>query len=116
MNKFILGIGAVICMMSAGCSMRGFKPPPDPWESYVRKDRKASFEEVKRELLECGYEPLSYGNPPDKNTDNENAARMECMFSKGYVFASGWGGLCSRSELRGSLPACANAPIRPRYR
>ena len=96
--------------------MRGFKPPAEPWEAYIRQDRKAPFDEVKRELLACGYTPISYASPPDKNTENDNAARMECMFAKGYVFDGGWGGICADPERRARLPACANAPIRPRYR
>ena len=116
MKKFAFSLFAMMCVMSAGCSMRGFKPPAENWEAFVRQDRKVSVEEVKRELLDCGFWPAGYSSPPGQATENDAAARMECMFAKGYVLGSGWGGFCSEPDRHAALPACANAPIRPRYR
>ena len=116
MIKVIAVSCALVALISVGCSTRGFRPPAEPWEEFVRQDRKVSFDEVKRELLSCGYAPLSYGSLPDKSTDNDRAARIECMFAKGFFFGDGWGGICADPERRARLPACADAPIRPRYR
>ena len=88
MIKVIAVSCALVALISVGCSTRGFRPPAEPWEEFVRQDRKVSFDEVKRELLSCGYAPLSYGSLPDKSTDNDRAARIECMFAKGFFSAT----------------------------
>ena len=117
MNKQIATLWAVVVLILVGCSTRGFRPPPEPWEEFEAVNRSVTFDEVKNALEFCGdLKEYGYAGPPGKRTRNDVAQRMECMFAKGYVFKSGWGGICSDPGSRDKLPACKDAPIRPRYR
>jgi hypothetical protein len=103
------------CTLIAGCNIgRGFKPPADANALEVwGHPSGVTQEKINTAMTECGYTVLPYGKGVD-NSDNGHAARMECMFAKNFYFQSGWGGLCSKPGNREKLPACKDAPIRPR--
>ncbi len=49
-----------------------------------------------------------------ESTANAEVRIDECMFDKRFYIKSGYGGTCSDPEYRAKLPACVNAPVRPR--
>lgn len=69
--------------------------------------------QVRQALDDCGNaQPLERKH--GETSDNASARIIECMFAKGFYFKSGWGGPCAIPEYQTELPACLNAPIRPR--
>lgn len=99
----------------AGCGFRGLKPLPSAEEAFTDK-RGAGSSEVKVALDSCGYkESMSASLKKGETLDNARACVMECMFSKGFYCRDGWEGMCSVPEYSAELPACENAPHRPRY-
>lgn len=108
--KLLCLILAAACM-GAACTPRGFRPPPSDEEAMTSKSRPA-VNQVRQTLNECGdLQPKHEG----ESQTNAEARVIECMFQKGFYFKSGWGGLCAEPpEYRAKLPACQNAPVRPR--
>lgn len=113
MNRLYLHLS--IAFVVTACNLgRGFKPPPNANSLEVWGSRNGiSQKTIDSAMTECGYTILEYGYGEDK-TRNASAQRVECMFSKKFFFKDGWGGICSNPTDRGTLPACANAPIRSR--
>jgi hypothetical protein len=104
-------------LLLVGC-VRFFPNPPNNQYEYWAHKLKNNPTQINEALAECGI-PLSGGSEPrdedsSYNPDNGRAKRTECMFAKGFVLKSGFGGLCSIPEDRARLPACKDAPIRPR--
>ncbi|MEJ7138986.1 hypothetical protein [Amphibiibacter pelophylacis] len=106
-NIYILLTGAVFLI---SCTLRGFSPPPDDDEAFTSKKRPSIFD-VRQALVACGD---NKPKAPNERQENANARVIECMFAKGFYFKSGWGGNCSYPDYRAKLPACQNAPQRPR--
>jgi len=110
-------LGILVCaaaFATSACSTRGFRPPPSTEEAFTDKHG-AGSSEIKTALDSCGYrESMSSNLRNGETLDNARARIMECMFSKGYYYRNGWGGMCSVPEYRVELPACANVPNRPR--
>ena len=106
-----------LLVMLCGCTLRGFQPPPFAYDSFVDKDGvKIVKEEAIKKMTECGIDRPDVGRASSDKTENDIALRDECLFSKGLFNGTGWGGICADPERRARLPACTNAPIRPRYR
>jgi hypothetical protein len=96
--------------LASACTPRGFKPPPSDEEAMTSKSR-PTVNHVRQTLHECGdLQPKHEG----ESQTNANARVIECMFQKGFYFKSGWGGHCAVPDYREKLPACQNAPVRPR--
>lgn len=85
-------------------SMRGFKPPPSIYESFVKNG--ISPEGVKQAMLECGYP-----NPfhIDRHvTINDSTKWENCMFANGFRYKSGYKGTCSLRNSK-DIAACQEA-------
>ncbi len=103
-----------IVILTAACAPIGLRSP-GPSNEYAWTNRNNAMpEHVLPELTKCGggYQALSVRI--GESTDNARARIQECMFAKGFYLKSGHGGYCSDPEYRPELPACQNAPIRPR--
>jgi hypothetical protein len=100
---------AVTCVIT-GCTLSGFKPPPNDEEALTHKSG-PTVTQVRKALNECGD---AESRKPGENQSNFSARVVECMLQNGFYFKSGWGGHCSDPEYRAVLPACLNAPVRPR--
>ncbi len=108
MKKTILAL--LLTCITVACVPRGFAPPPSDDEAFTNKNR-PNMNQVREALNDCGDNQAKKNNETQTNAD---ARVIECMFAKGFYFKSGWGGPCSADEYRSKLPACLNAPIRPR--
>lgn len=91
---------------------RGFGGVLDYSESWRKFGTSKS--DVYAAMKSCGYTNIPAGQGVD-NSNEADAARQECMFSKGFKNSDGWGGLCSDPEYRPTLNACKDAPLRPRW-
>ena len=99
--------------ITSGCTPRGFLPPPEDEEAYTSKNDPPAAQ-VRSALDECGdSQPMKLED--GESHDNAVAEIDECMFRRGFYHVSGWGGMCASPNYRENLPACANAPIRPRW-
>lgn len=116
MQKKYTAIALLLLMLvTTGCTAyltRGFRAPAD--EDDVWKKRGISKVEVVTAMQGCGYTDTQQGYGEDHSI-NGYATRQECMFLKGFKRNDGRGGVCSNPEYRATLPACKNAPIRPRW-
>lgn len=102
-------------LATTGCTAyltRGFRAPADEDDMWVK--RGISKAGVITAMQECGYTSTQQGYGND-NSINGHAMRQECMFSKGFKRNDGSGGACSDPEFRVTLPACKNAPARPKW-
>jgi hypothetical protein len=103
----------LLCLILALASMAsacGLRPPPSDEEAMTSKSHPA-VNQVRQALNECGdLQPKHEG----ESQTNANARVIECMFQKDFYFKSGWGGHCADPDYRANLPACQNAPVRPR--
>ena len=82
-------------------NMRGFKPPPSIYESFVKNG--VSADDVKQAMLECGY-----SNPfhIDRHvTINDSTKWENCMFANGFRYKRGYKGTCSLRNSK-DIPAC----------
>lgn len=108
----------ILVCVTVACAPRGFSPPPEPYEEFAHKHKRVTVDEIKSSMIDCGYLPeWGYAGQPEDDYQkrmNGKVIRLECMFQKGFYFKDGWGGYCSEPEYRPKLPACLNAPIRPR--
>lgn len=105
----------ITATLSTGCTAyltRGFRGVADYSDSWVQKGK--NKHDVVAAMKECGFTNVMAGYGED-NSNNAFAAKQECMFSKGFKNSEGRGGLCSDPSYRVTLPACQNAPVRPRW-
>ena len=101
-----------IASMASACTPRGFSPPPDIEDTLTSRFR-PTVDQIKKVLDECGHsQPLR--KLKNESLDNARARVQECLFAKGYYFKSGYAGVCANPEYQTDLPACRNAPVRPR--
>lgn len=50
------------------CTLRGFRPPPEPYEEFAHKSRKVNSDEVKASMIDCGYLPeWGFSGKPENN-------------------------------------------------
>lgn len=92
-----LTIGACIFILS-GC--RGFQPPPDTFQSYVKLGVNASG--VIAQMTKCGY-PNGRGfvGSSGYNIPLKMQIRADqCMLRAGYSYRSGFGGICSLGYMK----------------
>jgi hypothetical protein len=94
-------LGVVFGTTSCG-GWKPFQPPPDLFESFIKEG--VAVEGTKQEMRRCGFANLYYGRQRG-DTDNEIAARENCMFTKGFTYLEGYRGMCSLKRGR-DLPAC----------
>ena len=107
-----LYLALVVTSLVAACTPRGFSPPPSSEELFTSGGH-PTVNQVRKALDDCGdSQPIQ--RKEGESLDNARARVVECMFSKGYYYKSGYGGYCSNPDYRAKLPACANAPIRSR--
>lgn len=99
--------------LMAACNIgRGFRPP-DSFNKVWASRENHSQAEIDKTLTNCGVVYLSNGAGLDRG-ETANVIIEECIFAKGLYLKSGYGGTCSTPEFRARIPACANAPLRPR--
>jgi hypothetical protein len=98
-------ISFLLCLVFLnGCySENAFRPGPPAFKGWVRDA--TSEEDVKQEMLNCGYQ-----NPytPNRNdTMNDRAIKEICMFNKGFIRKNeiGFKGICYSSNWH-DKPAC----------
>lgn len=72
--KPMLGL---IVMLLLGCINKPFQPAPEPWEIWQK--RGASIVDVRRAMLECGYD---FAEPPE--SINSAVVVYQCMEKDGF--------------------------------
>jgi hypothetical protein len=108
--------GFLLASLLVACTPTGLRSPGPSDEYAWTNKNNARSEQVRSELKQCGDGYLTSNLRPrsGESTDNAAARQEECMFTKGYYIKSGDGGYCSNPYYRSKLPACLNAPVRPR--
>lgn len=101
-----------LVLLVAGCTLRGFKPPPSDVAEVMNDSQHRGADFVRQTWRECGG-VVSGPNIVQSHADNVDATRQECMFNKGLYRKDGDGGMCSRSNYRAKLPVCKIVPRRP---
>ncbi len=106
----------LLASLLVACTPTGLRSPGPSDEYAWTNKNNATPEQVRSELMKCGdgYLTSNLKPRPGESTDNAAARQEECLFSKGFYVKSGYGGYCANPHYRSKLPACLNAPIRPR--
>jgi hypothetical protein len=101
---------ALVMAAMAGCVTReAFQPPSPLFQSYAKNG--ASPDEVKRALLDCGYDNPYSGFQSYKKVSNEELAKAEiCMSKKGYRY------IFSKTQTRCDFESNADLSVCKEFR
>jgi hypothetical protein len=103
-----------LIMLFTACNIgRGFNAAPPAYEGWIHKEGYSKGKSIEA-MQACGYLSADGQIPVSDNNNNTRATLQECMFAKNFHSKDGYGGICTLSNNRTTLPACANAPIRSR--
>ncbi|WP_157050715.1 hypothetical protein [Herbaspirillum rhizosphaerae] len=97
---------AVLSIFLFGCNLRAaFQPLPPMFENWEKRD--SSDDEIKKSLLDCGYEN-PYTGFSEKVPLNTNAKGSLCMKKKGFRYLLG--PIICEQKGWPSIPACEGRP------
>lgn len=97
-----LVIFLVTAVLASSCVSKPFQPPPPMFKMFSKLG--SSEEDVKRELLSCGFPNVISGASPNES-NNSVAVHEVCMFRKGFLYIDGYKGLCS-TQIANNLSSC----------
>ena len=100
-----LRVWVVIAFVLSSCGIRPFQPPPPEFKTFVKVG--ATENQVKAKMRECGF--VNSFQPEPTDTERDLARRELCMFRNGYLYKSGYRGICStQAALR--IAECKESP------
>lgn len=83
-------LGLVIFITS--CASHSFQPTPPMFKMFEKNNLQS--EEIKKEMIACGFPNVITGRNPDDSL-GETAKRERCMFKENFRYIDGYMGICS---------------------
>ena len=93
----------LLCAFLSACTGKPFQPPPPMFKMFEKKN--ATTENVKEEMLMCGFPDIFLGSKPG-DTRGDLARRERCMFSRGFKYIDGRQGICGGQAIPNNATSC----------